>query len=71
MEARYRLGGVLCLLLAGAIAWQGISLPLQEASLGAESITRMPRATVVLPGIRRLSDNRQSISPIVTSRGKR
>ncbi len=48
MEAEYRLGGVLCVLLAGAIVWQGIWLPLQQASLGADSITWMPRATVVI-----------------------
>lgn len=48
MEAKYRLGGVLCALVAGAIAWQGIWLPLQQASLGADSITWMPRATVVI-----------------------
>jgi hypothetical protein len=48
MEARYRLGGVLCLLLAGAIGWQAIWQPLQAASLGSDAITWMPRATVVI-----------------------
>jgi len=48
MEARYRIGGVFCLALAGAIAWQAIWLPLQEASLGADVVSWMPRATVVI-----------------------
>ncbi|EJB07852.1 hypothetical protein Rleg9DRAFT_6873 [Rhizobium leguminosarum bv. trifolii WSM597] len=48
MEARYRIGGVFCLLLAGAITWQAVWLPLHDASLGADMITWMPRATVVI-----------------------
>lgn len=48
MEARYRIGGIFCLALAGAIAWQAVWLPLQDASLGADMVTWMPRATVVI-----------------------
>jgi hypothetical protein len=48
MEARYRLGGVFCLLLAGTIGWQAIWQPLQEANLGADIVTWMPRATVII-----------------------
>ncbi|MBP2445253.1 hypothetical protein [Rhizobium leguminosarum] len=48
METRYRIGGVFCLLLACAITWQAVWLPLHDASLGADMITWMPRATVVI-----------------------
>ena len=48
MQSKYRIGGIFCLLLAGAIAWQAIWLPLHDASLGAEMIAWMPRATVVV-----------------------
>jgi succinate dehydrogenase hydrophobic anchor subunit len=48
MEARYRLGGVLCLLIAAAVAWLAIWRPLQDASAGAEIVRWMPRATVLV-----------------------
>ena len=48
MEAKYRLGGVLCLVVAAAVTWLAIWRPLQDASAGAEIVRWMPRTTVLV-----------------------
>ena len=48
MGTKYRFGGVLCLLIAAAVAWLGLWQPLQHASAGDQIVRWMPRLTVLI-----------------------
>jgi hypothetical protein len=48
MDVKYRLGGVLCLVVAAAVAWLGLWQSLQHASVGDEVVRWMPRITVLV-----------------------
>ncbi|MCJ9754785.1 hypothetical protein MOV61_29065 [Neorhizobium sp. BETTINA12A] len=45
---KYRLGGLLVLVIGAAVGWSAIWQPLQQAELGADSVTWMPRIVVLL-----------------------
>ncbi len=45
----YRLGGLLCLLIAAAVGWWGIWLPLQDAAAAAPTIKFSTTPFVLVP----------------------
>ncbi|WP_259666740.1 hypothetical protein [Rhizobium lentis] len=47
-EIKYRLGGILILLVGMVIAWVAIWQPLHQAELGAHAVTWMPRIVVLI-----------------------
>ncbi|WP_117195992.1 hypothetical protein [Rhizobium terrae] len=47
-EMKYRLGGLLVLLVGAAVAWVAIWQPLHQAQLGADTVAWMPRIVVLL-----------------------
>ena len=47
-EVKYRLGGLLVLIVGAAVGWSAIWQPLQQAELAADSVIRMPRVVVLL-----------------------
>lgn len=47
-EIKYRLGGLLVLLIGAAVAWSAIWQPLHQAQLGADTVAWMPRIVVLL-----------------------
>lgn len=47
-EMKYRLGGLLVLLVGTAVGWSAIWQPLHQAQLEADAVTWMPRIVVLL-----------------------
>jgi flagellar biosynthesis protein FliQ len=47
-EVKYRLGGLLALVVGAAVGWSAIWQPLQQADLSADTVTWMPRVVVLL-----------------------
>ncbi len=47
-EIRYRLGGMLILLVGLVMAWVAVWQPLHQAELGADTVTWMPRIVVII-----------------------
>ena len=48
-DLKLRLGGVVCLLVAAAVAWWGVWLPLEEARAGAAEVRWPLRVVVLVP----------------------
>ncbi|MDR6820278.1 hypothetical protein J2X76_005475 [Neorhizobium sp. 2083] len=47
-EVKYRLGGLLVLIVGAVVAWSAIWQPLQQAELGVDTVAWMPRIVVLL-----------------------
>ncbi|MBP2562002.1 hypothetical protein J2857_004793 [Neorhizobium galegae] len=47
-EMKYRLGGLLVLLVGAVVGWSAIWQPLHQAQLGADTVAWMPRIVVLL-----------------------
>nr|WP_250811916.1 hypothetical protein [Neorhizobium tomejilense] len=47
-EVKYRLGGLLALVVGATVGWSAIWQPLQQADLSADTVTWMPRVVVLL-----------------------
>lgn len=48
METKYRIGGMVCLVVATALFWIGILIPLHRATEQAEIVRWIPRTSVIV-----------------------